>query len=324
MQIAPFDVRVKAITWEASGIFSIELRPIVESEGGRDLPPFTAGAHVDLHLPTGIVRSYSLLNVQSERHRYVIGVQRDRASRGGSAWVHDKLRVGDLIKISGPRNNFPLAEDAPRSILIAGGIGITPILGMVRQLDALGRSWQLHYCTRTRAGTAFVAEIEALAANGRGSAQFNFDEEPGGAMLDLVALAAAAPKNAHLYCCGPLPMLAAFEAATADWPREQVHVEYFTAKEAPAVTGGFTVVLAKSGREIQVAPGVSIINALFRAGVNHPSSCLEGVCGACETPVLEGIPDHRDLVLTESEQRANRTMMICCSGCKSERLVLDI
>ena len=320
MQNVPFEVRVKALTWEAPDIFSVDLRPLESNV----LPPFTAGAHVDLHLPTGLVRSYSLLNTQSERHRYVIGVQRDRTSRGGSAWVHDKLRVGDPIKISGPRNNFPLTEDAPQSILIAGGIGITPILGMVRQLDALGRPWVLHYCTRTRAGAAFIDELEALAANGRGVIRFNFDEEPGGATLDLAALAVAAPKDAHLYCCGPLPMLAAFEAATAAWPREQVHVEYFTAKEAPAVAGGFTVVLAKSGREIKVDPGVSIINALFRAGVNHPSSCLEGVCGACETPVLEGIPDHRDLVLTESEQRANRTMMICCSGCKSERLVLDI
>ncbi|MSQ18103.1 MAG: oxidoreductase [Betaproteobacteria bacterium] len=320
MQIEPFEVRVKTLIWEAPGIVSADLRPLE----GNVLPPFTAGAHIDLHLSTGLVRSYSLLNAQSERHRYVIAVQRDRTSRGGSLWIHDKLGAGDVIKISPPRNNFALAEGAPSTIFIAGGIGITPILGMVRQLDMLGHPWQLHYCTRTRAGTAFINELEALAANGRGAVRFNFDEEPGGKMIDLAALTAAAPKDAHLYCCGPLPMLAAFEAATAAWPREQVHVEYFTAKEAPAVAGGFTVVLAKSGREIKVDPGVSIINALFRAGVNHPSSCLEGVCGACETPVLEGIPDHRDLVLTESEQRANRTMMICCSGCKSERLVLDI
>ncbi len=320
MQIEPFEVRVKALTWEAPGIVSIDLRPLE----GSVLPPFTAGAHVDLHLPAGAVRSYSLLNAQSERHRYVIAVQRDRASRGGSLWVHDKLGAGDVIKISPPRNNFALAEDAPHTILIAGGIGITPILGMVRQLDALGRPWQLHYCTRTRAGTAFIDELQTLAANGRGVVRFNFDEEPGGAMLDLAAIVAAAPADAHLYCCGPLPMLEAFEAATAGLEPERVHVEYFTAKAPPATAGGFIVVLAKKGIEVKVDPGVSIINALFRAGIDHPSSCLEGVCGACETPVLEGIPDHRDLVLTESEHRANRSMMICCSGCKSDRLVLDI
>ncbi len=320
MQNEPFEVRVKAVTWEAPGILSVDLRPI----GACELPPFTAGAHVDLHLPTGVVRSYSLLNAQSERDRYVIAVQRDRASRGGSVWVHDKIGAGDLIKISPPRNNFALAEAAPHSILIAGGIGITPILGMVRQLAALERPWQLHYCTRTRAGTAFIDELEALAANGRGEVRFNFDEEPGGAMLDLAALVAAAPADAHLYCCGPLPMLAAFEAVTAGIARERVHVEYFTAKEAPATAGGFTVVLARSRIEVKVDPGVSILNAIFRAGIDHPSSCLEGVCGACETAVLEGIPDHRDLVLTETEQRANRTMMICCSGCKGDRLVLDI
>ena len=184
MQNEPFEVRVKAVTWEAPGILSVDLRPI----GACELPPFTAGAHVDLHLPTGVVRSYSLLNAQSERDRYVIAVQRDRASRGGSVWVHDKIGAGDLIKISPPRKNFALAEAAPHSILIAGGIGITPILGMVRQLAALERPWQLHYCTRTRAGTAFIDELEALAANGRGEVRFNFDEEPGGAMLDPACL----------------------------------------------------------------------------------------------------------------------------------------
>ncbi len=320
MQIEPFDVRVKSVTWEAPGILAYEFR----SPEDGPLPPFTAGAHIDLHLSSGIVRSYSLLNAQTERHRYVIAVQKDRASRGGSLWVHDKLGPGDLIKISPPRNNFALAEDAPQSILIAGGIGITPILGMVRQLNAMRRPWRLHYCTRTRAGTPFIEELEALAANDPGEVRFNFDEEPGGAMLDLGAVVADAPANAHLYCCGPLPMLAAFEAATANLPREQVHVEYFTAKEAPATDGGFTVVLVKSKLEVKVRAGQSILNAIFQAGIDHPSSCLEGICGACETAVVEGIPDHRDLVLTESEQKANRTMMICCSGCKGDRLVLDI
>jgi len=314
------EVRVQAIVFEADGVLSYEMR---RTDGG-ELPPFAAGAHVDIHLPDGLVRSYSLVNPQDERHRYVIAVQKDGESRGGSRAVHDRVRAGDLLRISAPRNNFPLAEDAPHSLLIAGGIGITPLWCMVQRLEALGRPWTLHYAVRRREMAAFLAPIRALAARRPGRVDITFDGEPGGIMLDIVALVAAAPADAHLYCCGPLPMLAAFEAATAGLPPERVHVEYFTAKDEPATAGGFTVRLARTGRSVVVPAGSTILDALFAAGLDLPHSCLEGVCGTCETKVLEGVPDHRDLVLTPAERASNRTMMICCSGSKSETLVLDL
>jgi ferredoxin-NADP reductase len=309
-------LRVKSATWEAPGIVSYDLRPLEAGE----LPPFTAGAHIDLSLPNGLIRSYSLVNPQSERHRYVIAVQKDRASRGGSKWVHENFHPGDIVSVSGPRNNFALAESADRSLFIAGGIGITPIMSMVERLTALQRDWELIYCSRKRAETAF---IEPLAAYGT-RVRYNFDEEPGGRMLDIAATVRAAAPATHFYCCGPLPMLEAFEAATAGLPRERVHVEYFTAKEPPAVEGGFKVVLAKSGKEFVVPPGKTILDTLLDAGLDIPYSCMEGICGTCETKVLEGTPDHRDLILTEEEHAAGKVMMICCSGSKSEKLVLDL
>ena len=308
-------LRIVSATWEAPNIVSYELRP---PEGG-ELPPFAAGAHIDLSLPNGLVRSYSLVNSQSERHRYVIAVQKDRASRGGSKWVHENFRVGELLTANGPRNNFALEEAAEKSVFIAGGIGITPILSMTERLSALGRDWELVYCARKRAGTAFLESLQR-----KPQVRFNFDEEPGGKMLDIAAVVKAAPANAHLYCCGPLPMLEAFEQATRDLPRERVHVEYFTAKAPPAVEGGFTVVLARKGLTIAVAPGKTILDTLRDHGVDVPYSCTEGVCGTCETRVLEGVPDHRDLILTEAERASNKTMLICCSGSKSEKLVLDL
>lgn len=308
------ELRIKAATWEAPNIVSYDLRPVF-----GHLPPFTAGAHVDLTLGNGLIRSYSLLNSQSERHRYVIAVQRDRASRGGSQWIHENFRVGELVKVGGPRNNFLLCESAETSIFIAGGIGITPILSMIDRISALGRRWQLVYCARKRDGAAFVETL-----SGRAGVRFNFDEDPGGELLDIVAEVQCAPPGAHFYCCGPLPMLSAFEEATKHLERSHVHVEYFSAKEGPAVSGGFTVVLARSGLEIRVPEGKTILDALLEAGVEVPHACVEGVCGSCETKVVEGVPDHRDVVLSEAERGRNNTMMVCCSGSKSERLVLDL
>ena len=306
-------LRVKSATWEAPNITSYDLRPLEAGE----LPAFTAGAHIDLTLPNGLIRSYSLINPQAERHRYVIAVQKDRASRGGSKWVHENFRPGDVLTVNGPRNNFALNEAAAKSIFIAGGIGITPIMSMTERLLTLGRDWELIYCARKRADAAFVDVL-------KGNVRFNFDEEPGGKMLDIAAVVRAAPQGAHLYCCGPLPMLSAFETVTGDLPRERVHVEYFSAKEPPAVAGGFKVVLAKSGREFIVPPGKTILDTLLDAGLDIPYSCMEGVCGTCETRVVEGTPDHRDLILTEEEHATGKIMMICCSGSKSEKLVLDL
>ncbi len=312
-------LRLSAITWKAPGINTYEFR----LPSGGELPAFAAGAHIDLYLPNGIVRSYSLANAQSERDRYVVGVQKDRSSRGGSRCLHEDVHVGDIIKVVGPRNNFPLDEGAENTLLIAGGIGVTPILCMARRLAEQGKRWQMYYSARTRAEAAFLTELAELAALPGGTLHLNFDQEPGGRMLDLAAIVAAAA-GSHVYCCGPLPMLAAFELACEKIPASHVHLEYFTAKEAPVTSGGFTVVLAKSGKELFVAEGKTILDAVLDAGIDMSYSCMEGVCGSCEVAVLEGTPDHRDLVLTKSEQEASKTMMICCSGSKSQRLVLDI
>jgi len=313
-------VRVKRISFEADNINSYELvSPI-----GGDLAPFTAGSHIDLHLPNGMIRSYSLVNGQNERNRYVIAVNKDAASRGGSGLIHETMRVGDVITVSHPRNNFALQEDASHSILIAGGIGITPLLSMIRRLETLGRSWELFYAARTRLTAAFLDDLKALRPDVDLNLHVNFDQEPPARMLDLPAIVKAARPDAHLYCCGPVPMLEAFEAAAADRPAGHVHVEYFKAREKPAVEGGFEVKLARSKRTIAVQPGQTILDALLGSGIQASYACAEGVCGTCETRVVEGIPDHRDLFLSKEEQEANTTIMICCSGSKSPMLVLDI
>ena len=257
------EVRVKRISYEAESINSYELVALA----GGDLFAFTAGSHIDLHLSNGMIRSYSLVNDPSERHRYVIAVNNDAASRGGSVLVHETLRAGDVITISHPRNNFALCESAGHSVLIAGGIGITPLLSMIRRLKALGRSWELIYAARTRLAAAFLDELNALTRDAPAKLHLHFDQELSGRVLDLSAIIRNAPADAHLYCCGPVPMLEAFEAATAGRPADAVHVEYFKAKEKPAAEGGFDLRLAKSNRTIRVEAGKTILNALLDAGV---------------------------------------------------------
>jgi len=314
-------VQLHRVTFEADGINSYELVPLP----GQSLPAFTAGAHVDLCLPNALIRSYSLLNDPRERARYTIAVAKDVNSRGGSRYVHDSLRVGALLTISPPRNNFPLQEEAAHSVFIGGGIGITPLLSMIARLQALGRSWELHYASRTRRRAAFLDRLRELAGPG-GEARLHlvFDGEAGASPLDIAAIVAAAPADAHLYCCGPLPMLAAFEQATANLPPAQRHVEYFAPREAAATEGGFELILQRSGRSLHVAPGQSMLAALQEAGVDVAFACSEGLCGTCETRVIAGVPDHRDQFLTDAERAANASVMICCSGSKTPSLVLDL
>ncbi|MGE0733622.1 MAG: 2Fe-2S iron-sulfur cluster-binding protein [Alphaproteobacteria bacterium] len=314
------DLRITASTVEAEDVKTFELRAI----DGATLPAFSAGAHIDLHLPNGLVRSYSLLNCQDERDRYVIAVNRDAASRGGSTYIHNSVRIGDMLKVATPRNNFPLNETAAQSVFIAGGIGITPILSMVQRLEKLGRAWTLYYCSRTRQSAAFLNRLRTIAGGASDRLRLVFDREPGGKMLNIDKVVTAADRKAHLYCCGPLPMLTAFEKATEALMPEQVHVEYFMRTAPPAVSGGFTVTLAKSHKTVTVKPGQTILDAVLKAGVPAEYSCREGICAVCETKILDGTPDHRDLVLSKSERAANKSMMICCSGCKGDRLVLDL
>ena len=322
-------LRVRALTWEAEGILGIELVPL---QPNTLLPAFEAGAHIDLHLPDAgsgaHIRSYSLLNAPGERQRYCVAVNLDAASRGGSRWIHEQLRCGQTLTVGAPRNNFPLDEAAPLSVFFAGGIGITPILGMIRRLEAIGRPWRLHHATRSAAHAPYVRELQALsdaaqAAGRDGALDLHVDAERG-RVLDIAGLVAALPAGTHVYCCGPLGMLGAFEAATAALPREQVHLEYFAAKEAAATDGSYVVELARSGRTVPVQPGRTLLESLEGAGVEVLYSCREGICGTCEVKVLAGTPDHRDLVLSEAERAANNRIMVCCSGAKTPKLVLDL
>jgi ferredoxin-NADP reductase len=286
---------------------------------GAALPAYEPGAHIDVHMPGGLMRQYSLARPWVKGEPYLVGVKLDRTGRGGSKYLHEEARVGQVFEIGGPRNHFPLAGDAADTVLIAGGIGITPVWCMALRLSEQGAPFDLHYAVRTRADAAFLHELEKMSP----AARLHVDEEAGG-VLDVAGIVTAAPKNAHLYCCGPAPMMAAFEAATGDWPSEQVHVEYFSAPPPEPIEGGFTVVLARSGREFVIAPGETILQTLRQAGISVISSCEQGVCGACETRVVEGIPDHRDILLTPAEKASNQTMMICCSGSLTDRLVLDL
>ena len=320
MTSATLNARVHQIRYEAKDIHSIELRPL---DGGA-WPAFEAGSHIDLHLGNGLVRSYSLFNPAGETHRYAVGILKDGKSRGGSRWVHEQLRVGGTITISAPRNNFRLHEDAAHTVLVAGGIGITPILCMALRLKALGRPFEMLYFARSRQHAAFIADIEALGA----SVHWHFDDEAGGPP-DLKALLAARPAgtDTHYYACGPGVMLDAFETACAELGYANAHVERFAAVEVKAASdakSSYTVELRKSGKVIAVTPEQTLLQALRACGADLATSCEDGICGACETRVIEGIPDHRDSVLSKAERETNRTMMVCVGGCKSEKLVLDL
>ncbi|MFM0396538.1 PDR/VanB family oxidoreductase [Paraburkholderia phytofirmans] len=310
--------RVRTIRHEAERVLSIELVPVE----GTAFPPFAPGAHIDLHLPNGITRSYSLVNSPDEHARYVIGVLDDEKSRGGSRYVHEQLRCGSTLPISKPRNNFALDEEAVSTVLVAGGIGITPMLCMYRRLREQGRDVQLVYCARSRAQAAFLDELDALGGNVR----LHFDDEHEGRAFDLAAFLVQQHERVHAYCCGPGPMLSAFEAACAACGIGNVHIERFAANSAVAASPqtGYTVELARSGRMLFVPAGKALLDVLLEANVDVEYSCREGLCGACETRVLRGCPDHRDSVLTQSDRANGNVMMICVSGAKSETLALDL
>lgn len=306
-------VRVKGRKAETRDITSYDLC----RDDGSPLPLFEAGAHIELTLPNGLRRQYSLVPSGTEAV-YRIAVQRDRASRGGSAWIHENLVPGREIGISEPRNHFRLDERASRSILIAGGIGVTPMLGMCDRLDELGASWRLYYAARSRSAAAFLPELERKAI-------FHFDDEHHGTPMDLSAIVASAADSDDLYCCGPAPMLDAFMGAVAERGLKRVHVERFAGVGAKAAVGaGFDVKLARSGKRLYVPPGKTILSVLQENGVEIEYSCQDGVCGACMTNVVEGIPDHRDMVLTSEEQASNAKIMVCCSRSRSYVLTLDL
>lgn len=311
------EMRITMIRWEAENILSVELR----MPDNSPVVPFTAGGHIDLYMPSGLVRSYSLLNDPAETSRYVIGVALPPDSRGGSQFIHKVLRVGDMLRVGGPRNNFPLDENAPEHVLIAGGIGITPMLAMLRRLSAIRHNIHLYYAVRDSNRSAFVEDIVHLCPG----FTHHIDAEHGHP-LDLKQIIADHP-DAHFYCCGPQPMLRAFEEATAAIAPERVHLEYFAAPTQPASEHkdqAFSVICEKSGRTVNVTPDESIARALEKAGISISLSCEEGICGSCETAVISGEPDHRDSVLSKAEKASNRTMMVCVSRCLGKSLTLDI
>ncbi len=313
------DVVVRRVVDEAQAIKSYELAPAAD----RPLPAFEAGAHVDVALGDGLVRSYSLIGPLGDPGLYRIAVALDAHSRGGSSHLHQSVAPGTRLRISAPRNHFALVEDAANSTLIAGGIGITPIWCMVQRLNQLKRPWQVHYACRTRAAAAFVPALTDAARAGQGHVSFWFDDEQGQPM-DIAGIVRTASTDTHLYCCGPASMMGAFRDAAAAESSDRIHLEYFRPVENVAPRGAFEVVLAQSGRVVQVPAGSSILDALIMSGIDAPYSCYEGLCGTCETRVLEGIPDHRDSLLTEAAKASHKTIIICCSGSRSQRLVLDL
>lgn len=315
---APLSARVRTLRHEADRVMSVELVPAQ----GTAFPAFTPGAHIDLHLPNGLIRSYSLVNSPGETDRYVLGILSDERSRGGSQYVHESLRCGAVLPIGRPRNHFALDEAAASTLLIAGGIGVTPMLCMYRELRRQDRAVSFVYCARSRAQAAFLDELHALG----GDVRLYFDDEHDGRPFDLAALLAQQSPRVHAYCCGPNGMLKAFETACAVAGIENVHIERFAASSpvsAIAATS-YTVELARSGRTLDVPAGKALLDVLLEAGVEVDHSCREGLCGACETRVLGGCIEHRDSVLTQSEKAAGNVMMICVSTAKSGTLVLDL
>ncbi|MFZ6776250.1 PDR/VanB family oxidoreductase [Undibacterium sp. Ji83W] len=321
MSAGLLQVRVERKHVEAEDICSYEL---VRADGAQ-LPSFTAGSHIDVHIGTGLVRQYSLCNPPGERHSYLIGVLRDPASRGGSQAMHEAIKAGDILQISVPKNHFPLTK-AKHSLLLAGGIGVTPILAMAEALSEQGDAFEMHYCTRSPERTAFSQRI----AVSRFSAQVHFHYDTGNAeqKLNLPTLLMQLDRQTHIYLCGPAGFIDHVKttAKAHDWPQEQVHLEYFGAAAAPAEAGNqaFEVQLASSGKVYVIPPDSTVLRVLSAAGVFIPASCEQGVCGTCLTRVLDGVPDHRDLYLDESEQAANNQFTPCCSRAKTATLLLDL
>lgn len=315
-------VRVARRHTEADGIVSFEL---VSADGG-ELPAFEAGAHIDVHVPGGLVRQYSLCNAPSEHHHYQIAVLRDPASRGGSSGMHDSVQEGSVIRVSTPRNHFPLARGPVTHLLIAGGIGLTPLLCMAEDLARHGKPFSLHYCARSRSRAAFVERIANAPWAER--ARFHFDDPDGAGRIDLDTLLGSPHPDLHLYVCGPQGFMDAVlaQALTSGWSEERLHREYFAAM-APAATDGdtaFEVRLARSGRVVGIPADITVTRALEAAGVDVPVSCEQGICGTCLTRVLEGEPDHRDMFLSPEEHARNDQFLPCCSRAKSRYLVLDL
>ncbi|MFC4029945.1 PDR/VanB family oxidoreductase [Streptomyces polygonati] len=324
-ELAVFEARqllVRQVRLEAAGVVSLTL---VDPDGG-ELPAWAPGAHIDLRLPSGAVRQYSLCGPPDDPYSWTVAVLREERGRGGSAEVHDSALVGRTLQVRGPRNHFALV-DAPHYLFLAGGIGVTPILAMVRRVAAAGASWELHYGGRSRAGMAFTGALTDVDAD-----RVHIVPQDERGLLPLAELVEGAPEGTAVYCCGPEGMVEAATRACAALRPGALHIERFGAPPgaAPAAAGpprgasGFTVELRHSGLTLAVPPDRTLLDVVREVAPDVGFSCEEGYCGSCETRVLAGVPEHHDSVLSDEERKRGDTMMICVGRSASELLVLDL
>ena len=312
-------LRVQAIRWQADGIHAFEL---VDPDAAL-LPPATAGAHVDVHLPGGLMRSYSLAGDPADRTAWTLGVLREVNGQGGSKAMHQSVHVGELLMVGAPRNAFPMAAGATHTVLLAGGIGITPIKAMAHTLTALGKSFEVHYCARTARNVAFTRELRALVPPDR--LHFHFDNGVPSQGLNITNLLKQQPDGGHLYYCGPGGFMKACAEASTHWAPGSVHFEHFKPPEQARKSvpdASFEVRLARTGITVPVLPDQSIVRAIELAGHRVPTSCLSGLCGSCKVNYLEGDVEHNDYILSDEEK--TRCMTLCVSRSRSPILVLDL
>jgi vanillate monooxygenase ferredoxin subunit len=312
-------LRVSKITREAQDIASFELVDPL----GLELPPFAAGAHLDVRIHENMRRQYSLCNDPQERHRYVIAVLNEPAGRGGSRAMHERIAVGSVLLASAPRNNFPLAgREARLHLLLAGGIGVTPMLAMIAELERRAGSWHMHYCTRGPARTAFLDRLQPLIAAGK--VELHHDDGDPARGLDIKRTLQAFEVGTHVYFCGPPGFMSAAKASVGAWPPFNVHCEYFTGAEnrSDADNSPFQVKIKKSGQVFDIPADRSIVEVLRDNGFDIETDCEDGYCGTCITRYLDGEPEHRDTVLDEDQRK--RYAMICCVRARSPMLVLDL
>jgi len=329
LRTGALQVRARSITYLGEDVNAYELVPL-EADS---LPPFTAGAHIDLYFRDGRVRQYSLCSNPADTSRYIFAVQREENGRGGSKAIHEIVQVGRILAISQPRNNFPLHEAAKHHVLVAGGIGITPMVAMVYRLRAIGASFDLHYGARSPSRLAFLEHLKAQGLGDRLHVYVDGGDPARG--MDLRQIASHAPPDAHIYCCGPEGLMRGMRLATSVRASGTVHFEHFAVSPAqPVVQGemmlggsttigvGFKVKLARADREFYVPDDKTIVDVLRENGIEVPTSCEAGLCGTCRTSYLQGEPDHRDYVLDTEERRYQ--VMICCSRSRTPCLVLDL
>ncbi|WOE32571.1 MULTISPECIES: PDR/VanB family oxidoreductase [unclassified Acinetobacter] len=321
MESLSIELVVTDIQAEAKDIILLEL----QHPQRQSLPAFTAGSHIEVYLVNGLIRHYSLLNSPTETHRYVIAVALAPQGRGGSQSIHHDLSVGDLVHVSHPRNHFRL-HDADQYCFIAGGIGITPILSMIQHCITYQKKWRLFYTVRHKQRAAFYEQLQQWQ---NANIHFHFNDEHHGQHLEITNIVDSLSATEQIYCCGPTALMQSVQDASAHLSSHRVHFEWFN----PVVSlttdhdiqqESFTVQLKNSGQNIQVLADQSILEALEQHGFELPFSCRAGICRTCETTVCSGIPEHRDMILTEEEKAANTSMLICVSRAKSAVIELNL